>query len=299
METEVMDFNFDSACTSPYISAPSSPQHFGTTFFFSAPTSPTRISALCKEHNVIHDEDDVEDDAHDFAFEFSGHVMAESSVTAADELFDGGKIKLKPVSPVEYQKSPKGRFKKKKKEVEPIVEANELGSDNRRERQRSEDSKLNSSGSSRHKATRSLSPLRVSDLLLIDENDENVFNSEKTETESSVSSLISLWNRTWKLKDLLLFRSASESRASSSTEELNKYALVKKVRQEDVKKAETSSRKRRTGPISAHELHYKMKREVLKDMKKKTFLPYKQGLLAWHGCYGLDDTISVYMTPRQ
>ncbi|CAN4075516.1 unnamed protein product [Withania somnifera] len=293
-----MDFNFDSTCTSSCKSSPSSPQQFGITFFFSAPTSPNRISSLYGETDVNYDDNVVDDDIDDFGFEFSGHEMEKSSVTAADELFDGGKIKLKPIALVESPRSPKRRLKQKKKEIEPIEEANELGTEDDRGRVRSQNSKFISSGSSRHKETRSSSPLRIADLLLINENDVNI-NSEKTETESSVSSLISLWNRSWKLKDLLLFRSASESRASSSTEELNKYALVKKVRQEDVKKVGSSSMRKRTGLISAHELHYKMKREVLKDMKKKTFLPYKQGLLAWHGCYGLDDTVSVYMARPQ
>ncbi|KAG5569236.1 hypothetical protein H5410_059002 [Solanum commersonii] len=256
------DFNFDSTCTSPYISAPSSPQHFGSTFFFSAPTSPTRISALYGDTNVTHDNDN-DDDTYDFAFEFSGHEIMEKSTIAADELFDGGKIKLKPVIvPIE---SPK--MKQKNKDII--------------------NSQLNSS-------------MRVSDLLLIKEKDEIIDDTEKT--DSSVSSLISLWNRRWKLKDLLLFRSASESRASSNTEEMSKYALVKKAREEDVKKegssSSSSSRRRKMGSNSAHELHYKMKREVLKDMKKKTFLPYKQSVLGWHGCYGLDDTISMYMSPR-
>lgn len=261
MEKKIIDFNFDSACTSPYISAPSSPQHFGTTtttnFFFSAPTSPTRISALYGETKVFHDSDG-DTDTNDFAFEFSGHEYEQNSlVQAADELFDGGKIKPLINSSIEKNK------------IKPNSEAKEV----------------------------KLSPMRVSDLLSIDDNDENI-DAEKT--ESSVSSLISLWNRTWKLKDLLLFRSASESRASSSTDELDKYELVKKARQEDAKKvgSSTSSRRKRR-PISAHELHYKMKRDVLKEMKKKTFLPYKQSLLSWHGCSGFDDTISVYMTPRQ
>lgn len=272
MNTEMSDFNFNSTCTSPYISAPSSPHHFGTTFFYSAPTSPTRISALYGETNVSHDD---HDDTNEFAFEFSGHEIMEKTTIAADELFDGGKIKLKPVVPFDESS--------KFKQIETISEENY--------------NKNSKGGSSRHKATRSLSPMRVSDLLLINENDESSIDSEKT--ESSVSSLISLWNRRWKLKDLLLFRSASESRASSNTEELNKYAMVKKARQEDVKKEGLSSRRKKMGTSSAHELHYKMKREVLKDMKKKTFLPYKQSVLGWHGCYGLDDTISVYMNPRQ
>ncbi|XP_060210815.1 uncharacterized protein LOC132637795, partial [Lycium barbarum] len=221
-----------------------------------------------------------------------GHELEKSSVIpAADELFDGGKIKPLINSPFESPISPKRRFKHNKKStIEPIVEAKERTQNSIRN---------NSSGSCRHKATRStrsLSPLRVSDLLLIDDDDESI---DQEKTESSVSSLISLWN-SWKLKDLLLFRSASESRASSSTEELNKYSLVKKIRQENVKNSsELSSRRKMRRPISAHELHYKMKKEMLQDMKKKTSLPYKQGLLGWHGCYGLDDTISAYMTPRQ
>ncbi|KAK4373985.1 hypothetical protein RND71_004662 [Anisodus tanguticus] len=266
----MIDFNFDSACITP-----SSPQHFGTTFFFSAPTSPTRISTLYGETNDTCD-DDIDDE---FAFEFTGHELEKNSIIpGADELFDGGKIKPLINSPFESPKlSPKW-----KDAIETIAEV--------KERSR------NSSGSSKHKATRSLSPLRVSDLLLIDEDDENI---DQEKTESSVSSLISLWNRTWKLKDLMLFRSASESRAGSSTEDLNKYALVKKVSQEDVRNLSVSSsrmRTRRAGPISAHELHYKMKKEMLKEMKKKTFLPYKQGLL---GCSSLDDIISLSLPRRQ
>ncbi|CAL1389420.1 unnamed protein product [Linum trigynum] len=40
------EFNFDSSCSSPYITAPSSPQRFGTNFFFSAPTNPNAKSFL-------------------------------------------------------------------------------------------------------------------------------------------------------------------------------------------------------------------------------------------------------------
>ncbi|PHT73004.1 hypothetical protein T459_23789 [Capsicum annuum] len=254
MMTEMTDCNFDGACTSPCISAPSSPQYFGTTFFFSTPTSPTRISKIYQETN----DDVVYDDTNDYAFEFSGHEMEKSSVTAAGELFDGGKIKPKPVLSFES--------KQKEKEIESIAEANELRDDDGRGRERNQHSKLSSSGSRRHKTTRSLSTMRVADLLLIDENDK---------------------------------KSASESCMSSSTEELNKYALVKKARQENVKKVGLSSTRRRKGPISAHELHYKMKRDVLKEMKKKTFLPYKRSVLSWHGCYGLDDTISMYMIRPQ
>nr|DAD30047.1 TPA_asm: hypothetical protein HUJ06_031515 [Nelumbo nucifera] len=39
-----------------------------------------------------------------------------------------------------------------------------------------------------------------------------------------------------------------------------------------------SSGSRRRGPVSAHELHYMVNR-VISELKKKTFLLYKQGLL--------------------
>ncbi|XP_035551486.1 uncharacterized protein LOC109019559 [Juglans regia] len=38
MEMEVVDFNFDSSYSSPYMTTPSSPQQFGN-FYFSAPTN--------------------------------------------------------------------------------------------------------------------------------------------------------------------------------------------------------------------------------------------------------------------
>ena len=58
MEMEVVvpvpavDFNFDSTCSSPYMTAPSSPQRFGN-FLFSAPTSPTRASSFYRELNGL------------------------------------------------------------------------------------------------------------------------------------------------------------------------------------------------------------------------------------------------------
>lgn len=45
----------------------------------------------------------------------------------------------------------------------------------------------------------------------------------------------------------------------------------------------TSKRRGNRVAVSAHELHYKLNRAVSQEMRKKTFLPYKQGLL---GCLG-------------
>ncbi|KAF9602329.1 hypothetical protein IFM89_026502 [Coptis chinensis] len=107
------DFNFDSACSTPFISAPASPKPFGE-LYFSAPTSPTRISAIYRDFNNISfvqrtscdgssldwqekiGTEPKSNDTHrctneDFAFDFSGQ-LDKTSLTA-DELFDGGKIR--------------------------------------------------------------------------------------------------------------------------------------------------------------------------------------------------------------
>ncbi|KAK8622288.1 hypothetical protein V6N13_117210 [Hibiscus sabdariffa] len=99
-------------------------------------------------------------------------------------------------------------------------------------------------------------------------------------------------NKKWKLKDLLLFRSASEGRATSIKEPFRKYSVLsKKEAAEDVKNASfrssesASSSKRRAHMVSAHELHYTANRAVTEEMRRRTFLPYKQGLL---GCLGFN-----------
>lgn len=49
-------------------------------------------------------------------------------------------------------------------------------------------------------------------------------------------------------------------------------------------KAATAAGKRRLG-LSAHELHYTANRAQAEEMRRKTFLPYRQGLL---GCLGFN-----------
>ncbi|KAL3515253.1 hypothetical protein ACH5RR_022155 [Cinchona calisaya] len=373
MEMEVMmmptsppvDFNFDnSTSTSPYISAPSSPQRFGT-FFFSAPTSPTRSSNFYAEFNTSQESSlsavpfnweekpgipksqesllminrDINDNDKDFAFDFSGQL--EICSLSADELFDAGKIKpLKPpprllvqsvatathhsLSPKSPPLSPKKKIKQafsprhKKNDFDPFAAALEQTrkesissvrknyDDDQVQVQRGRE-RTQKSSSIRQKGTRSLSPFRVSDLLL-DHHHEN--NQENAKNMSSAAAAFSssfswFWYRKWKLKDLLLFRSASEGRATNK-DQFKKYSILKKStdHQEDVKNSSfrstdsvgsssvSSSKRRSSGQqVSAHELHYTANRAVSEELKKKTFLPYKQGLL---GCLGFNPGIPVH-----
>ncbi|KAG4114109.1 hypothetical protein ERO13_D12G025300v2 [Gossypium hirsutum] len=307
-----VDFNFDSACSSPYMTAPSSPQRFGN-FLFSAPSSPTHVSSLYpfqweEKRKSNHDDDD--DGGHgceeDFEFNFSGHLEI-PSLSAADELFDGGKIRpLKP--PPGYDESFSSAVSSPKSKRQHGQNDIQFGSQQRGRERTSAAASSSSSTSSAcnyvHKKSRSLSPLRVSGIMF--EQEETSSNSQKNNESSTannpkssyVSSLLSSIsfskvNKKWKLKDLLLFRSASEGRAASK-DPLRKYALLsRKEAEEEVKNASfrstdsmgSVSSSRRRGRVSAHELHYTANRAVSEEMKRKTFLPYKQGLL---GCLGFN-----------
>ncbi|XWS62879.1 hypothetical protein CRYUN_Cryun06bG0048400 [Craigia yunnanensis] len=371
MEMEVVvpvpavDFNFDSTCSSPYMTAPSSPQRFGN-FFHSAPTSPTCASSFNREFNDLshatnsssavpfqweekpgtpkrkgfdgrvdredksNNDDDDGDGCEDFEFNFSGQL--ERTSLSADELFDGGKIRpLKPppgyeqfsstVSSPRSPRSPKSRAFRKK-DFDPFEAAIEksrkrvvvlkeppqqeqkniqLQSQQRGRERTSGSSSSSSSYNYVHKKSRSLSPFRVSDIMF--EQEESSTQSEKTiastssNTKSYASSIMSAisfskGNRKWKLKDLLLFRSASEGRATSK-DPLRNYALLSKKGPEDVKNSSfrstesigSVSSSRRRAPVSAHELHYTANRAVSEEMRRKTVLPYKHGLL---GCLGFN-----------
>ncbi|KAL7118922.1 hypothetical protein ACP275_02G031100 [Erythranthe tilingii] len=384
METEVMapssptatpsagaaaEFNFDSTCTTPYISASSSPQRFPTTFY-SLPASPTRISAF---YHQFHDgaagaddsmssipfhweekpgtpksaaaisstassnygDADQELNDADFAFDFSGHL--DMSSLPADELFDGGRIKpLKPPPrflydqnrPLDSPKSPKSpknfiieAFSPRRNrpdDFDPFAAAidqtrKEKLQDNRIDKRGREHSRTTNN----NKGSRSVSPLRVSDLLFDNDDDDDEHEQQQQQPTKTnpplLSSFSSFWYKKWRIKDLLLFRSASESRAKDQ-DELKKYHMLRKPplpplppaaeaapppQQEEVKNSSfrstesvgsVSSRRRSSGPaISAHELHYTVNRALSEEMRKRTTLPYKRGFL---GCLGFHPTVS-------
>ncbi|KAK9109137.1 hypothetical protein Sjap_017197 [Stephania japonica] len=311
------DFNFESsACSTPCMTAPPSPRGFGD-LFFSAPTSPTRASAMYREFNrnfingasddpelidtdthLAQHEDEDEDEDGDFDFEFSGPLdRTQISLSAAEDLFHGGQIRtldLKLGSPV----SPP-------RKVRPLNASGDEIDHTRRERGRERSISLYaSSDSSRRgsRATRSLSPLRVcSEFHHIEE--KSISNSKSpNSSDSRSSSNSSKWCRSkWRLKNFLLFRSASEGRATEK-DPLRKYTAALWKKGEDLKNSSfrsiesvgssstpTSSSRRSKGRVSAHELHYTANRAVAEELKKKTYLPYKRGLL---GCLAFNPTVN-------
>lgn len=239
------------------------------------PGIPKSLGKKMNNNNNIYEDD--------FAFDVS-QEMDEASLSA-DELFDGGKIR--PQAPhFTTERSPRPQ-----KSADSEI----------RGRERSVSS-LPSSRSG-HRSTRSLSPMRVSKYPWEEEHRRQQKNYQQSSKQpsstskpsftSSVSALSSSslkGLKKWKLKDFFLFRSASEGRASNKPDPIKKYASLFKKHDDHVKSSSfrsidnnnsgtSTSRPKRKGPVSAHELHYTMNRAVSEDMKKKTFLPYKQGIL--------------------
>ncbi|KAL4583615.1 hypothetical protein LXL04_008193 [Taraxacum kok-saghyz] len=266
------DFNFNS---SAYGSAPSTPRLIGDCYF-SAPTSPTRVTDLYREFDELLVSDDAQRFKNsfatvpfaweerpgvpksvinlfkdDFAFDVSGELHRDSSA-AAEDLFDDGVIKSRDLPP-------------------PVREIKNREIKTSRGRQAG-------LPSSRSRRTRSLPPVRALEQP-----------PARPPTDSTCTTLSACGSgkgsRKWSFKDLFLFRSASDGRAMDR-DPLKKYSAIFRKHDEDLRNSSirsdrsgSGSGSHRRGRVSAHELHYTVNRAVSNDMKKKTFLPYKQGIL--------------------
>ncbi|KAH7679405.1 hypothetical protein IHE45_06G056200 [Dioscorea alata] len=280
------NFHIETASSTPYVSAPSSPRAGGFDYLYhytSAPASPTRITAIYSlnyqpdEHD--HDHFPVEDN--DFEFNLSGQLQKGAlppELTAADELFEAGKFKTTMKQP----KSPQSHSR---------TSANDFRRDNQR-------AKSNSS------RARSLSPLR-NQVPSRKDNSTSSSSSSSSTSSSIVSFLRNAGNgsKKWRLKDLLLFRSASEGRVTGrgSKDPLRKYTAIspplptKRSSKGDDSKSSSfrstdSGGSVRKGSVSPHELHYTTNRAASEELKKKTPLPYRQGLF---GCLRFNPAVTA------
>ncbi|XP_039071250.1 uncharacterized protein LOC120218364 isoform X1 [Hibiscus syriacus] len=264
----VTDFDFSSAPSSPVWTSPCTPRRLGDCFI-SAPSSPTQLfnqydgeSSMPKSPRTT-TRNHGDDEGDGFTFDFS--VDLEKTSRPAEELFDGGKIKpLKPPPRLKVddfnQKSPrflspKSPFSQGKKLIreafsprkqkvdldrDPFATAIETSRNNRehgRGREKVQDFTLRNSS---RRATRSLSPYRVSEYRWEEE-------ERKKKHEPTTSSKGS--SRKWRLRDLLLFRNASEGRASDK-DPLRKYSASFFKKPEENKNSGACRRK-----VSVHELH--------------------------------------------
>ncbi|KAL8522738.1 hypothetical protein ACS0TY_012905 [Phlomoides rotata] len=312
--------DIDSTCSTPFVSAPSSPGHAPSGYFFSAPASPMHY-LLLNEKSKTSDYEPVflSSDSGSFEFEFSSRFSpngrsGKGSMTSADELFFNGQIRPMKLS---------SHLERPHDDIPPLSgEEEEDSAKGRSERGR--DLRFRSNKYC-HRKARSMSPLRFSQYELKSaaanrENDVKEHESnETTPSCSASSSRSSSYGRNSKkwifLKDLL-HRSKSEGRTNSKEKFWSAISfspakekktsssafsppVLSPSSSRDEKKGKTETKKekkasaaarkpangvwRRRGALSAHELHYTANRAQAEEMKKKTFLPYRQGLL---GCLG-------------
>ncbi|CAA0828248.1 Protein of unknown function (DUF1645 [Striga hermonthica] len=322
----------DSSCSTPFVSAPSSPGHGPSGYFFSAPASPMHYLLSGEKFDApsprVYEPVFLSSDSGSFEFEFSSRFSPagsggnNGSMTSADELFCNGQIRPMKLS---------SHLQRPQENVAPFLDL--CGGDAASGRGR--DLRARSAKYS-HRKARSMSPLRAtaeyewqglrSAVAAVEEEISQAKENESSETtpscsaSSSRSSSSGRNSRKWIFLKDLLHRSKSEGRANSNRErfwsaisfspakERKKSSLssspspspgLSPSSSRDEKKGGGEATKareapaaagkpvkgvwRRRVPPSAHELHYTANRAQAEEMKKKTFLPYRQGLL---GCLG-------------
>ncbi|GFP94529.1 hypothetical protein PHJA_001597300 [Phtheirospermum japonicum] len=290
------------------VSRPLSPKNTGE-YYFSAPTSPSHLSQIYNKgfDDLLADVDDCglssavpfdweekpgtpkspvrTDNCDDFAFDLSRNY--DTASLSAEELFDGGVIKpLKPPPRLQFPPaapngenvvtSPRTSVSHTRKIIQGALFSPRHK--NTKEADPFAAAAAAQRGPSNRRVVRSLSPSRDRRFSWKEEEKKN---STPTHTVCSALSAAAVekGHKKWKLKDFFLFRSASEGRAADK-DPLKKYtAALRWSSFRAVESSESGSGSRRRGPVSAHELHYTVNRAVSEDLKKKTFLPYKQGIL--------------------
>ncbi|KAE8712148.1 hypothetical protein F3Y22_tig00110263pilonHSYRG00073 [Hibiscus syriacus] len=279
---EPLDFTEedDSTCSTPYVSAPSSPGRspgpcsINGGFFYSAPASPMHFAMTSVASMVSSTRPPSPDDSVPlgFEFEFSGRFGCSGSgqtgsMISADELFLNGQIR--PMKLSTHLERPQV--------LDPLLDLENEGDDDEEDEVRGRDLRLRDK--SLRRRTRSMSPLRNNNQnVSLDKNSDKRDDSINDDgasisASSSRSSSAGRSSKRWVfLKDFL--RSKSEGRSKQQQVLLNPRSIK-------IKPVNGIGKGKRRVPPSPHEMHYTANRAQAEEMRKKTFLPYKQGLF---GC---------------
>ncbi|XP_022759672.1 uncharacterized protein LOC111306037 [Durio zibethinus] len=226
IETPRFSQDFDSTCSTPYVSAPSSPGRGPTSgYFFSAPASPMHFVLSSAPSSTCHHSSDsllisAQSDGSSFEFEFSSRFsnsgsVAVGSMSSADELFLNGQIR--PMKLSSHLQRPQN--------LAPLldldVEDDDVEFKNDKEASRGRDLKLRSR--SLHRKARSLSPLRNAEFQW---EEEEVVCSREEQKEVSQGILEGL-KETVTSNETTPSSSASSSRSSSSGRNSKKWIFLK------------------------------------------------------------------------
>ncbi|XP_058082917.1 uncharacterized protein LOC131230911 isoform X2 [Magnolia sinica] len=317
----------DSSCSTPYVSAPSSPGRGGPSFFFSAPASPMHyiLSSSASLSSPPPPSSSGDITVHSSAeFEFSSRLPPSTaspvgSMISADELFLNGQIR--PMKLSSHLQRPQI--------LAPLLDLEEEDEESKgseRSVERGRDLRLRSR--SVHRRARSMSPMRKAPFQWQEEEedgeDREIDRPDRKQAEEMDASTASTpsvsastsrsssgrGSKRWiSLKDFL-YRSKSEGRGNGKEKFWHTLSFSPSLREKKSPPSEATTggekekgkcqmppkkavagkatngvRKRRGPAPSPHEMFYTANRAQAEEMKKKTFLPYRQGLL---GCLGFN-----------
>ncbi|KAL0928696.1 hypothetical protein M5K25_000610 [Dendrobium thyrsiflorum] len=351
-DTEGFCDEIDSTCSTPYVSAPSSPGRLSAVggYFFSAPASPMHYVLSTPPYSVSSSPIVAQSDASfngSVEFEFSAKYACLTStgtvgsMTSADELFLNGQIR--PMKLFSHLQRP--QILAPLLDVEEEDEnAKEMGDSVERGRD------LRMRSRSIHRRARSMSPSRNTRFqweVEGEEREKSDAKEEETDPEkgsealtpsvsasSSRSSSSGRSSKRWVFLKELLYRSKSEGRANtkekfwhsiSFSPSKDKSKLLPTVpplssanpssessqkqsrksgsflstsadsskQSSSLDKTANGGGKRRLPAPSAHERLYTANRAQTEEMKKRTSLPYRQGLF---GCLGFNSRSYGAMT---
>ncbi|CAN6226613.1 unnamed protein product [Urochloa humidicola] len=311
----------DSACSTPFVSAPSSPSRdrdfLHAACFYSAPASPTR-GGVVKDFGAG-------GGLLDFDFDFSSRFPSPSAaaMSSADELFCNGQIRPVRLSAALLHPQPPLAGDAELLDSDKPGAAAEVGGDD------GADERGRVRGRSVRRKARSMSPFRthwrrspaaspapqtLEPESAADEPAAAVTpaasrSSSSSSTASSASSASSSSSRSsgvsrrWGgfLKDLL-HRSKSDggkthhhqSPLPATPTSPSPSAAPKRSPSPSPSPATRSSTGQRGGRRrSAHERLYEARRAEAEEMRRRTYLPYRQGFLLF-GCIGLGNRSSGY-----
>ncbi|KAK4339720.1 hypothetical protein RND71_041182 [Anisodus tanguticus] len=332
-DSGIFSDDIDSSCSTPYVSAPSSPgrgqPHSG--FYYSAPASPMHfILSTVSVKNNASNTSIISSPSEDF--DFSARLTAsgadngggaDGSMSSADELFLNGQIR--PMKLSTHLKRPQV--------LAPLLDLDENEDEDEKGFRGRDNLKLRNR--SLRRRTRSMSPLRTTsfewqeeldevvvvkekpkdneEIINIKQDDEENENETSNETtpcpsgSSSRSSSVGRSSKRWVFLKEFLYRSKSEGRnnthkfwsgISFSPVKDTKNSSIDTAKLKQKGNTNTNNTKegkkkfvngsgigigKRRVPPSPHELHYTTNRAQSEEMRKRTFLPYRQGLL---GCLG-------------
>ncbi|KAJ9552647.1 hypothetical protein OSB04_016692 [Centaurea solstitialis] len=315
--------DFDSACSTPFVSAPSSPgrgppssSSYGGGFFYSAPASPIHfmLSSNHSSSSSISSTAPLEGGGGSFEFGAAhGGAAPTGSMSSADELFLNGRIR--PMKLSSHLQRPqddddgRGRvlrardrsksLRRRARSMSPLrtnnafqwleefedgresTEINEIKKKLEAEEEEEEDNKAKLEDVNLRDAE--MTPSGASSRVVLGR-------PSKSEGRSSTSSHSNSNHKFW--TSLSFSPSSSKEKKSSDTSAAKNKATATGGTVDGSSAAEggkTTARKavngvgKRRVARSAHELHYTTNRAQAEELRKKTYLPYKQGLL---GCLG-------------